>query len=95
VQPLADRQYSGFSYRLKYVRVWAFSGVFGRLLAGRQARREAPFYSERQQAALLWCETLTFIAEGGAPDELFEEVRNEFSEDELVNLTLAIVTINA
>src|SRR5689334_14653311 len=59
------------------------------------AWREAPFYSPRERAALLWCESLTLIAERGAPDEVFEEVRNEFSEDELVNLTLAIVTINA
>jgi len=58
------------------------------------AWREAPFYSARERAALLWCETLTLIAERGAPDEVFEEVRKEFSEDELVNLTLAIVAIN-
>jgi AhpD family alkylhydroperoxidase len=59
------------------------------------AWREAPFYSARERAALLWCETLTLIAERGAPDEVFEEVRKEFDEEELVNLTLAIVTINA
>jgi AhpD family alkylhydroperoxidase len=59
------------------------------------AWREAPFYSARERAALLWCETLTLIAERGAPDEVFEEVRKEFSDEELVNLTLAIVTINA
>src|SRR3954471_11866293 len=58
------------------------------------AWREAPFYSDRERAALLWCETLTLVSERGAPDEVFEEVRKEFSEDELVNLTLAIVAIN-
>ena len=59
------------------------------------AWRETPFYSDRERAALLWCETLTLISERGAPDDVYEEVRTEFSEEELVNLTLAIVTINA
>lgn len=58
------------------------------------AWREAPFYSDRERAALLWTETLTLISENGAPDEVFEEVREQFDEQELVNLTLAIVTIN-
>lgn len=58
------------------------------------AWREAPYYTDRERAALLWCETLTLIAEKGAPDEVFEEVRKEFSEEEMVNLTLAIVAIN-
>ena len=58
------------------------------------AWREAPFYSARERAALLWCETLTLIAERGAPDEVFQEVREQFSEEELANLTLAIVAIN-
>jgi AhpD family alkylhydroperoxidase len=57
--------------------------------------REAPIYSTRERAALLWCETLTLVAEKGAPDEVFEEVRKEFSEEELVSLTLAIVAINS
>jgi AhpD family alkylhydroperoxidase len=58
------------------------------------AWRESPFYSTRERAALLWCETLTLVAERGVPDEVFEEVRKEFSDEELSNLTLAIVTIN-
>src|SRR5882724_6352722 len=57
------------------------------------AWREAPFYTARERAALLWCETLTLISERGAPDEVYEEVRKEFSDEELVSLTLAIVTI--
>jgi AhpD family alkylhydroperoxidase len=59
------------------------------------AWREAPLYTERERAALLWCETLTLIAEKGAPDEVFAELRKEFSEEEIVNLTLAIVAINS
>jgi len=58
------------------------------------AWREAPCYTDRERAALLWCETLTLIAERGAPDEVFEQVRKQFTEEELANLTLAIVIIN-
>ena len=59
------------------------------------AWRETPLYSKRERAALLWCETLTLIAERGAPDDVYEEVRKEFSDEELVGLTLAIVAINS
>ncbi len=58
------------------------------------AWRETPFYSERERAALAWTEAVTLIAATHVPDELYEEVRQHFSEEELVNLTLAIVTIN-
>ncbi|HVT28569.1 MAG TPA: carboxymuconolactone decarboxylase family protein [Lacipirellulaceae bacterium] len=59
------------------------------------AWRETPLYSDRERAALSWCETLTLIAKTGAPDEVFEEVRKEFTDEEIQSLTLAIVTINA
>jgi alkylhydroperoxidase family enzyme len=59
------------------------------------AWREAPVYSKRERAALLWCETLTLVAEKGAPDEVYEQVRKEFSEEELVSLPMAIVAINS
>ena len=58
------------------------------------AWREAPFYSERERAALAWCETLTLLPQTGAPDELYAEVKEQFDERELVALTLAIVAIN-
>jgi AhpD family alkylhydroperoxidase len=58
------------------------------------AWRESPFYSERERAALAWAEAVTLITEGHAPDEVFEEARKQFSEAELVNLTLAVVAIN-
>jgi AhpD family alkylhydroperoxidase len=58
------------------------------------AWRETPFYTERERAALLWTEELTLVSQGHAPDALYEEVRQHFSDEELVNLTLAIVTIN-
>ena len=59
------------------------------------AWQEAPFYSERERAALLWAESLTKITEGHVPDEVYEEVRAEFSEEELIDLTLAVTTINS
>ncbi|QEG33523.1 carboxymuconolactone decarboxylase family protein [Bythopirellula goksoeyrii] len=58
------------------------------------AWREAPFYSERERAALAWTEALTLIAEDEVSDELYDEVRQHFSEEELVKLSLAVVTIN-
>lgn len=57
--------------------------------------RETPFFTERERAALLWTEKLTLLAVDHVPDEVFEEVRQHFSEEELANLTLAIATINA
>lgn len=55
---------------------------------------ETPFYSDRERAALAWTEALTRIADNDVPDELYQSVRQHFSEEELVNLTLAIVAIN-
>jgi len=58
------------------------------------AWRETPFYTERERAALAWTESLTLIAESRAPDDVYQMVRAQFDECELVNLTLAIVSIN-
>jgi len=58
------------------------------------AWREAPFYSERERAALAWTEVLTRISETHAPDADYNEAMRYFSDEELVNLTLAIVAIN-
>ena len=58
------------------------------------AWRESPFYSERERAALAWTEAVTLVSENHVPDEVYNEVRQHFSEEELVNLTLAIVAIN-
>jgi AhpD family alkylhydroperoxidase len=56
--------------------------------------RETPFYSERERAALEWAEAVTLVAVDHVPDEIFERTRKHFSDDELVNLTLAISMIN-
>jgi AhpD family alkylhydroperoxidase len=58
------------------------------------AWQETTFFTNRERAALAWTEALTLIAEGHAPDEVYAEVRKEFSEGELVNLSLAIIAIN-
>jgi AhpD family alkylhydroperoxidase len=58
------------------------------------AWREAPFYSARERAALAWAESLTLVAQSHAPDAEFEAARAEFSEPELVDLSLAVVAIN-
>ena len=59
------------------------------------AWREAPFYSDRERAALTWAESLTKITEGHVPDEVYKTARQQFSEEELIDLTLAVTTINA
>ena len=58
------------------------------------AWREAPFYSERERAALAWCEALTLLPQTGAPDETYPQVREQFDEEEIAALTPALVAIN-
>jgi len=59
------------------------------------AWREAPhLYSDRERAALAWAEAVTRLEDGQVPDEVYEIARQEFSQAELVQLTLAIVVIN-
>jgi AhpD family alkylhydroperoxidase len=58
------------------------------------AWEETPFYTQRERAALSWTEAITNIQQGHAADEVYEEVRKEFSEAELVKLTFAITQIN-
>jgi AhpD family alkylhydroperoxidase len=58
------------------------------------AWRETPFFTDRERAALAWTEAVTLITEGHVPDAVYEEVRQRFSEEELTNLTLAVVAIN-
>jgi AhpD family alkylhydroperoxidase len=55
---------------------------------------EAPFYSERERAALAWTEAVTLVGEGRVPDEVYTSARQRFTEEELVKLTFAVVAIN-
>jgi AhpD family alkylhydroperoxidase len=58
------------------------------------AWHEAPFYTERERAALAWTEALTLVSEDYVPDEVYEHARQHFSEQELVDLSMAVVAIN-
>jgi AhpD family alkylhydroperoxidase len=58
------------------------------------AWRESPLYSARERAALAWTEALTLIAETHAPDDVYDEVRSQFGDTELANLTILIGMIN-
>jgi AhpD family alkylhydroperoxidase len=64
-------------------------------LYGLDAWRESPYYSERERAALAWTEAVTLVASSQVPDEVYEQVRRQFNEKELTDLTLAVATINA
>jgi len=59
------------------------------------AWRESPLYSDRERAALAWTEAVTLGSQTRVPDEVYEEARRNFSEEELVKLTVAVATINA
>jgi AhpD family alkylhydroperoxidase len=58
------------------------------------AWQESPMYSDRERAALAWTEALTLVTDGHVPDQVYEQARAQFSEEELVNLTMAVVAIN-
>lgn len=58
------------------------------------AWRESPLYSERERAALAWTEALTLLPQTHAPDDVYDSFRQQFTEEEQVELTLLIVAIN-
>lgn len=58
------------------------------------AWHESPQFTERERAALAWTEALTRLEHQEVPDPIYEEVRRHFSEPELVDLTLAVISIN-
>lgn len=55
---------------------------------------ETPFFTDRERAALAWTEAITLVSDGHVPDQVYEEARQRFTEEELVGLTMAIITIN-
>jgi AhpD family alkylhydroperoxidase len=59
------------------------------------AWREAPFFTDRERAALLWTESMTLVSQTHAPDEDYEFAIAQFSPKEMIDLTVAISTINA
>ena len=56
---------------------------------------EAPFFTDRERAALAWAEAVTLLSETRAPEDLYQGVLRYFSEKEAVDLTMAIITINS
>ena len=59
------------------------------------AWREFVGYSERERAALEWAEAVTRLEHGEVPDNVYRQAREQFSETELANLTLAVAAINS
>lgn len=58
------------------------------------AWRDTGFYTARERAALAWAEAVTQLPPHGVPDDLYDEVRQQFDDTEMVDLTLAIIGIN-
>ena len=63
-------------------------------LYGLNVWRETPYYTDRERAALAFTEAVTLIANQHVPDEIYEQARQQFSDEELVKLMIAIVIIN-
>ena len=59
------------------------------------AWRETPLYTNRERAALAWAEAVTKLEKNNVPDDVYEEVLRQFSEEELVDLTMAVIGINS
>ena len=56
--------------------------------------RETPFFTNRERAGLEWTESVTAVGESQVPDDVYDRVRREFTDTEIVNLTMAVVAIN-
>jgi AhpD family alkylhydroperoxidase len=88
-------QMNGCAYCLDlHVRELRQQGVDGQKIALLPAWHEAPFYTDRERAALEWAEAVTNIQQGHAADEVYERAHREFGDRKLVQLTLAITSIN-
>jgi len=59
------------------------------------AWRETPFYTDRERAALAWAEAVTNVNEDSVSDEVYEEALTQFSETELIDLTISVIAINS
>jgi alkylhydroperoxidase family enzyme len=60
-------------------------------LYGLSAWRESPYYTERERAAFAWAEAVTRCE---VPDAVYSEAKQQFSDEELIDLTLAVTAIN-
>ena len=59
------------------------------------AWRETPFFTDRERAALEWTEAVTRVADTHVPDEVYERMSAQFSEEEMVALTIGVAVINS
>lgn len=59
------------------------------------AWRDASVYTARERAAFGWAEAITRLEHNEVPDDVYEAARKEFSEEELIELTMATITINS
>lgn len=59
------------------------------------AWRESPVYTDRERAAFIWAEAVTKIKDGDVPDEAYNQARQQFSEQEIIDLTMVVITINS
>jgi AhpD family alkylhydroperoxidase len=59
------------------------------------AWREAPLYTDRERAALAWAEAVTKLEKNKVADDVYEEASQQFSEEELTDLTMAVIGINS
>ncbi|WP_212627358.1 carboxymuconolactone decarboxylase family protein [Pseudomonas sp. PP3] len=57
--------------------------------------RDSNFFNPRERAALAWTEAVTLLSQNHVPDDVYEKARAQFSEGELVDLTMAVTTINS
>lgn len=57
--------------------------------------RECRFFDEPERAALAWAEAVTLVVDNGAPQDLFVNLGNHFSEQQVVDLTIIIAQMNA
>jgi alkylhydroperoxidase family enzyme len=57
--------------------------------------RDSGFFNSRERAALAWAEAVTLLAESHVPDDVYQQAREQFNEAELVDLTMAVTTINS
>src|ERR1700752_4721454 len=92
---MGSSQINGCAYCLDmHSKDAAANGETEQRLYGLEAWRETPYYSARERAALEWTEALTLVSTTHVPDEVYDRVRQQFSEDELAHLSLAVVAIN-
>ncbi|HEY4207114.1 MAG TPA: carboxymuconolactone decarboxylase family protein [Puia sp.] len=59
------------------------------------AWREAPMFTDRERAALAWAEAVTRLTNQDVPDDVYQQARKQFSEEEIVDLTMATIAINS